>query len=94
MLLDLDRRALIRASVEHLDSALYERLEAGDQLVIYRKNWPLMLVPEEHSEIRRKLQRILDELALRNLACSTLDDGPTRMVWEIVYAEPAERAAE
>lgn len=94
MLLDKDRRSLVRASVEHLEASLYERLEAGDQLVIYRKNWPLMRIPDEHSEIRQKLKYIETELKSRNLVCLTLDDGPTHTVWEIVYAETVERAAE
>lgn len=93
MLLDKGIRYPIRASVEHLDPDLYDRLEPGDQLVFYTRNILLSgsWTPRNACALAGAL---VEHVEARDLAFEIVDMSPTRLVWEIIPASAFVNAAE
>lgn len=90
MLLEKNFRAPVRVSIAHLDPALYDCLERGDQFVIYTRGIRDGTTenPRSHSMEARAL---IGNLELRALTYELVDVGCHRLVWEIMHAQDIAR---
>lgn len=82
-----NRNFHVRVSVEHLDPALYDALQAGDELVLYERD---ALTRGRRGDITRtagwrfeQLRAIFAVLGRKKLKCLE-SKTPTCLVWEIV----------
>lgn len=87
----------VRASILDLDPALYDAIDAGDELVLYTPG--VLLLPDDEIDQATFIaaagaKALVDALEHRGFDFECYDVSYTRIVWRIVLAKPILRAAD